>query len=152
MARSPPAHLEDGAVPIQNTPAKRMEPVGPPNNEAGGAPSQDDGAAVAGADDDRSAEAARYLQRLLDEGHERTGGRQVPDLLPLHWITRERSFEDECLLHEEGVQRLQFGFASAKVEGLPVLQDASPVWRCIRTYNDQETCEQGGRRSNQPTW
>ena len=56
-----------------------MEPVGPPNNEAGGAPSQDDGAAVAGAvGDDRSAEAARYLQRLLNEGHERTEGDRCP--------------------------------------------------------------------------
>ena len=54
-----------------------MEPG--PNNESSsaGAPSQDDGAAlaVAGADDgDRSAEAARYSERLLSEGHERWEG------------------------------------------------------------------------------
>ncbi|EJK78060.1 hypothetical protein THAOC_00063, partial [Thalassiosira oceanica] len=54
----------------------RMEPVG----HAAGSPSQDDGAAVAGANDDydRSAEAARYLERLLDEGHERWEGERCP--------------------------------------------------------------------------
>ena len=50
-----------------------MEPDGP-DNESAGQPSQDDEAAVAGADDDRSAEAARYLRRLLNEGHERMEG------------------------------------------------------------------------------
>ncbi|EJK46305.1 hypothetical protein THAOC_35031 [Thalassiosira oceanica] len=44
-----------------------MEPVGPVN-ESAGHPSHEDGASVAGADDDRSAESAR----LLNEGHERT--------------------------------------------------------------------------------
>ncbi|EJK55281.1 hypothetical protein THAOC_24999 [Thalassiosira oceanica] len=52
--------------------AVRMEPVGHAN-ESAGAPPHDDGAASAGADcDDRSAEAAIYSQRLLDEGHERS--------------------------------------------------------------------------------
>ncbi|EJK46518.1 hypothetical protein THAOC_34813 [Thalassiosira oceanica] len=46
-------------------------PVGP-DNESAGPSSQDDRAAVA--DDDRSAAAARYLERLLDEGHERMEG------------------------------------------------------------------------------
>ncbi|EJK53432.1 hypothetical protein THAOC_27139, partial [Thalassiosira oceanica] len=66
-----------------------MEPVGPdinapepgpvavgghsvPDSESAGAPLHDDGAAVAGAGDDGSAEAARYSQGLLNEGHERT--------------------------------------------------------------------------------
>ena len=52
----------------------RMEPAGPGKASAG-KPSQVDGAAVEGADDDdRSAESARYLRRLLDEGHERAEG------------------------------------------------------------------------------
>ena len=51
-----------------------MEPVGPAKQPAG-RPSQDDGAADAGTGgDDRSAEAARYLERLLNEGHERMQG------------------------------------------------------------------------------
>jgi len=54
-----------------------MEPVGPANGSAG-APSQDGEAAVAGADDDRSAEAARYSERLLNEGHERAEGDRCP--------------------------------------------------------------------------
>ena len=54
-----------------------MEPVGPAN-ESTGAPSQDDEAAVAGADDRSADEAARYLQRLLNEGHERVEGDRCP--------------------------------------------------------------------------
>ncbi|EJK52398.1 hypothetical protein THAOC_28329 [Thalassiosira oceanica] len=59
--------------------ASEPEPVGP-DNESAGAPSQDDGAAAAaGADDDgRSAEAARYSERLLKEGHERWEGHRCP--------------------------------------------------------------------------
>ena len=48
-----------------------MEPVGPAK-QAAGRPPQDEEAAVAGGDD-RSA-AARYLERLLNEGHERWEG------------------------------------------------------------------------------
>ena len=56
----------------------RMEPGGP-GNESAAKPSQDDGAAVAGADDDDSAaEAARYSERLLNEGHERTERDRCP--------------------------------------------------------------------------
>ncbi|EJK53185.1 hypothetical protein THAOC_27433 [Thalassiosira oceanica] len=56
-----------------------MEPVDPDINESAEAPSQDDGAASAGADDDgRSADAARYSQRLLNEGHERWEGDRCP--------------------------------------------------------------------------
>ena len=56
-------------------------PVGPdgPGNEPAGVPHAEAAAAVAGAvEDDRSAEAARYLQRLLDEGHERAEGDRCP--------------------------------------------------------------------------
>ncbi|EJK56115.1 hypothetical protein THAOC_24058, partial [Thalassiosira oceanica] len=43
------------------------------------APSQDDGAALAGADEgDLSAEVARYSERLLNEGHERWEGDRCP--------------------------------------------------------------------------
>jgi len=45
----------------------------------------------------------------------------VHDLLSLYWIAHEQTFEDEYLLHEEGVQRLHFGGAQARTEGLPVL-------------------------------
>ena len=55
-----------------------MEPGGP-GNESAAKPSQDDGAAVAGADDDDSAaEAARYSERLLNEGHERAERDRCP--------------------------------------------------------------------------
>ncbi|EJK51780.1 hypothetical protein THAOC_29020 [Thalassiosira oceanica] len=54
-------------------PQARMEPVGP-GNESAGAPSQVDGASVAAADDDRSAESAR----LLNEGHQRWEGDRCP--------------------------------------------------------------------------
>ncbi|EJK55799.1 hypothetical protein THAOC_24426, partial [Thalassiosira oceanica] len=58
--------------------ASESEPVGP-DNESAGAPSQDDGAASASSDDDgRSAEAARYSERLLNEGHERWEGDRCP--------------------------------------------------------------------------
>ena len=49
-----------------------MEPVSPTTEQPAGKPSPDDGAAAAG-DDDWSA-AARYLERLLTEGHERWEG------------------------------------------------------------------------------
>ena len=52
---------------------ERMEPGGGQDNGSG-APLQSDGSAVAGDDGDQSAEAARYLQRLLNEGHERAEG------------------------------------------------------------------------------
>jgi len=52
----------------------QQEPTGPDNTSAG-APSQDDEAAVEGAAaDDQSAESTRYLERLLNEGHERAEG------------------------------------------------------------------------------
>ncbi|EJK66747.1 hypothetical protein THAOC_12300 [Thalassiosira oceanica] len=50
-----------------------MESAGPDNGSAR-APSQDDGAAAAG----DAAEAARYSQRLLNEGHERAEGHRCP--------------------------------------------------------------------------
>ncbi|EJK76640.1 hypothetical protein THAOC_01587 [Thalassiosira oceanica] len=60
----------------------RMEPPAGPGNESARAPSQqDDGASVAsvgGVADDRSAEASRYSQRLLNEGHERWEGDRCP--------------------------------------------------------------------------
>ncbi|EJK53595.1 hypothetical protein THAOC_26937 [Thalassiosira oceanica] len=50
-----------------------------PGNASAGSPSQNDGAAAAGAGDgDRLAEAARYSQRLLNEGHERWEGDRCP--------------------------------------------------------------------------
>ncbi|EJK61485.1 hypothetical protein THAOC_18021 [Thalassiosira oceanica] len=48
-----------------------MEPPAGTGNESAGAPSRDDGASAGSADEDRSAEAARYSHRLLHEGHER---------------------------------------------------------------------------------
>jgi len=54
-------------------------PAGPdgPGNGPAGVPLVE--GAVAGADDDeRSAEAARYLERLLNEGHERAEGDVCP--------------------------------------------------------------------------
>ena len=50
-------------------------PAGPDDASAGN-PSRDDGASVEGADDDGWSEAARYLERLLNEGHERMEGDQ----------------------------------------------------------------------------
>ncbi|EJK72978.1 hypothetical protein THAOC_05431 [Thalassiosira oceanica] len=52
-------------------------------------------------------------------------GRQVPDLLRPNRIAHGPTFKDECLLHEDGVQWLHFGGKSARIEGLPVLQDVS---------------------------
>ena len=51
-----------------------MEPAGRANKPAGD-PSQDDGEAGA---DDRSGEAVRYSERLLNEGHERTERDRCP--------------------------------------------------------------------------
>ncbi|EJK72364.1 hypothetical protein THAOC_06112 [Thalassiosira oceanica] len=58
--------------------SERMEPVDRPGNEPAGAPAQNDGASVAGADDRPAAEDARYLDRLLNEGHERWEGDRCP--------------------------------------------------------------------------
>ncbi|EJK70327.1 hypothetical protein THAOC_08325 [Thalassiosira oceanica] len=55
-----------------------MEPVDRPGNEPAGTPAQNDGAAVAGADDRSAAEVARYSERLLNEGHERWEGDRCP--------------------------------------------------------------------------
>ncbi|EJK64283.1 hypothetical protein THAOC_14996, partial [Thalassiosira oceanica] len=52
--------------------SSESEPVDPDINESDEAPSQDDGAASAGA------EAARYSERLLNEGHERWEGERCP--------------------------------------------------------------------------
>ncbi|EJK58315.1 hypothetical protein THAOC_21575, partial [Thalassiosira oceanica] len=72
------------AVPA--TMSERMKPVDRPGNEPAGAPAQNDGAAVAGGAAvaaaaagvvDRSADEVaiyRYLERLLNEGHERMEG------------------------------------------------------------------------------
>ncbi|EJK58401.1 hypothetical protein THAOC_21474 [Thalassiosira oceanica] len=51
--------------------ASEPEPVDPDINESAGAPSHDGAASASSDDDGRSAEAARYSQRLLNEGHER---------------------------------------------------------------------------------
>ncbi|EJK70358.1 hypothetical protein THAOC_08288 [Thalassiosira oceanica] len=58
--------------------SERMEPVDRPGNEPAGAPTQNDGAAVAGAEDRPAGEVARYLERLLNEGHERWEGHRCP--------------------------------------------------------------------------
>ena len=59
--------------------ASEPGPVGLDIDESSGAASQHDGAAVAGVDDDgQSAEAARYSERLLNEGHERWEGDRCP--------------------------------------------------------------------------
>ncbi|EJK62579.1 hypothetical protein THAOC_16799 [Thalassiosira oceanica] len=57
--------------------ASEQEPAGPGNREPGGAPSQINVEAAAG-DFDRSAEAERYSERLLNEGHERWEGERCP--------------------------------------------------------------------------
>ncbi|EJK46526.1 hypothetical protein THAOC_34802 [Thalassiosira oceanica] len=56
--------------------ASESEPVGLGINESAGSPSQNDGAAAGVAD--QSAEAARYSERLLNEGHERWEGDRCP--------------------------------------------------------------------------
>ncbi|EJK74673.1 hypothetical protein THAOC_03638 [Thalassiosira oceanica] len=58
--------------------SKRMEPVDRPGNEPAGAPAQNDGAAVAGAEDRSAGEVARYLDRLLNKGHKRWEGDRCP--------------------------------------------------------------------------
>ncbi|EJK72047.1 hypothetical protein THAOC_06461 [Thalassiosira oceanica] len=56
-----------------------MQPVDRQGNEPSGATAQNDGASAAGADDgDRPADAARYSERLLSEGHERWEGHRCP--------------------------------------------------------------------------
>ncbi|EJK44992.1 hypothetical protein THAOC_36426 [Thalassiosira oceanica] len=67
----------DGGA-LRRVPGRRMEPVDRPGNEPAGAPAQNDSAAVVGADDRSAAEAARYLDRLLNEGHERWEGHRCP--------------------------------------------------------------------------
>ncbi|EJK70218.1 hypothetical protein THAOC_08440, partial [Thalassiosira oceanica] len=80
-----PAYLEerakkdDAAAVCRQRMSERMEPVDHrPGNEPAGAPALNDGAAVAGADDQPAAEVARYLDRLLNEGHERAEGHRCP--------------------------------------------------------------------------
>ena len=47
------------------------------------------------------------------------------DMLRPHRITHGRTFEDKCLLHEEGVQRLPFGGKTTRcIWQMPILQDA----------------------------
>ncbi|EJK57424.1 hypothetical protein THAOC_22532, partial [Thalassiosira oceanica] len=58
------------APPCRQRMSERMEPVDRPGKEPVEAPAQNDGASVGGADDRPAAEAARYLDRLLNEGHE----------------------------------------------------------------------------------
>ncbi|EJK70006.1 hypothetical protein THAOC_08675 [Thalassiosira oceanica] len=59
--------------------SSESEPVDPDINESDGAPSQDGRAASAGTGNDgRSAEAARYSERLLNEEHERWEGDRCP--------------------------------------------------------------------------
>ncbi|EJK62582.1 hypothetical protein THAOC_16802 [Thalassiosira oceanica] len=55
-----------------------MEPVGPANEGTTDTSSQHEDGAVAGAEDSRSAEAAIYSERLLNEGHERWEGDRCP--------------------------------------------------------------------------
>ncbi|EJK46282.1 hypothetical protein THAOC_35055 [Thalassiosira oceanica] len=57
--------------------ASESEPVGP-DNESDGAPSYDGAASASSDDDGRSAEAARYSERLLNEGQERWEGDRCP--------------------------------------------------------------------------
>ncbi|EJK58282.1 hypothetical protein THAOC_21610 [Thalassiosira oceanica] len=57
--------------------ASESEPVGP-DNESTGATSYDGAASASSDDDSRSAEAARYSERLLNEGHERWEGERCP--------------------------------------------------------------------------
>ena len=75
-------------------------PVGPdgPGNGPAGVPLVE--AAVAGADDDeRSAEAARYLQRLPNEGHERAEGDRCPICyLFIGLLTEEHSKINACCM------------------------------------------------------
>jgi len=55
------------------------------------------------------------------------GGRRVHDLLSLHWISQGSAIKDECLLHEEDLQRLRFGGKAARdLRQLPILQDVPP--------------------------
>ncbi|EJK56740.1 hypothetical protein THAOC_23314, partial [Thalassiosira oceanica] len=65
------------APPCRQRMSERMEPVDRPGNEPAGAPAQNDGAAAAGADRP-AGEVARYLDRLLNEGHERAEGHRCP--------------------------------------------------------------------------
>ena len=55
-------------------------PVGPdgPGNGPAGVPHAEAAVAVAGADERSAAEAPRYVQRLLNEGHERAEGDRCP--------------------------------------------------------------------------
>ena len=76
------------------------------------APSQNDETAGAGADEgDQLAEVARYLERLLNEGQERMEGDVCTICyISLRWISiHGKTCENQCLLHEEGVQWLHSG-------------------------------------------
>jgi len=82
--------VADAVVPP--TARERMEPVC--HALSAGAPSQIEGTTSAGADDDDpSAEAAKYSERLLNEGHERWEGDRCPICflfigLPIHKHSR----------------------------------------------------------------
>ncbi|EJK73430.1 hypothetical protein THAOC_04943, partial [Thalassiosira oceanica] len=72
-------------------------------------------------------------------------GRPVPDLLRPNRIARGSPYDDECLLHEEGVRRLHFGGKAARNERqMPVLQDAPPSRRRIHPCDGSETSQQRG--------
>ena len=79
----------------------RMEPAGRAI-ESAETPSQDDGETAAGADaedGDRSAEAARYSERLLNEGHERIEGDRCPICyLFIEFPTNEYSKMNICCM------------------------------------------------------
>ncbi|EJK70841.1 hypothetical protein THAOC_07771 [Thalassiosira oceanica] len=77
-SRLPPCRREeirDGMEPVGH--ASEPEPVGP-DNESTGATSHAGTASAGVGDDGRSADAARYSQRLLNEGHERWEGDRCP--------------------------------------------------------------------------
>ena len=72
--------------------------------------------------------------------------RRVRDLLPPNRIAHVRSFEDECLLLEEGVRRLRLGGTTARdIWQMPVLQDTPSDRRGIRPCDGSETCREGRR-------
>ena len=64
-------------VPVNDAARMRMDPVGLANLTSG-KPSQDDGVAARAHGDGRSVEAARYSERLLNEGHERAERDRCP--------------------------------------------------------------------------
>ncbi|EJK76815.1 hypothetical protein THAOC_01404 [Thalassiosira oceanica] len=99
--------------------SSESEPVGPDINESNEVPSQDDGSASAGAGDDgRSAEAARYSQRLLNEGHERAEGERTPhpsdDASALAMIQKRVGKRDADAIHHLGNQYFYRGLGLPK--------------------------------------